>query len=382
LFYIARKGGMCVDRKSIAAKLDLTLTRLQNLQRPANEEEIAGSAPDGGKSVGLHRRDFGMENWDWPQGVGLYGMYRLWENSRRSEIWDYTAGWYERHISEELPARNINTTAPLLALSFMAGDLPGKYMDLCRDWADWLMDGLPRTKENGFQHTTTNNAALRTLNLNEQQLWVDTLFMACLFLANMGVVADNKRYRDEASYQFLLQTKYLYDKKERLFHHGWSFNENGNYGGVFWARGNCWYTAASMDYLEITGDMLDGSVREFLAGSYRAQVSRLAQLQDGSGLWHTVLDDPDSYTEVSGSAGFAYGILKGIRSGILPGSFMPVAERAIAAILENIDETGTVNNVSAGTAIGRDRDHYRNIIKAPMAYGQSLAILALSQAMI
>ena len=26
---------------------------------------------------GLIARDFGIEEWDWPQGVGLYGLYKL-----------------------------------------------------------------------------------------------------------------------------------------------------------------------------------------------------------------------------------------------------------------------------------------------------------------
>ena len=50
-------------------------------------------------------------------------------------------------------------------------------------------------------------------------------------------------------------------------------------------------------------------------------------------------------------------------------------------ILKNIDKDGTVLNVSGGTGMGYDADHYKNILIAPMAYGQSLTILALVEAL-
>ena len=115
--------------------------------------------------------------------------------------------------------------------------------------------------------------------------------------------------------------------------------------------------------------------------TYKAQVAALKKLQAPSGLWHTVLDDSTSYEEVSGSAAIACGILKGIRMGILDDSYLPCAERAINAILRNIDADGTVLNVSGGTGMGMNADHYKNILIAPMAYGQSLTILALAEAL-
>ena len=95
-----------------------------------------------------------------------------------------------------------------------------------------------------------------------------------------------------------------------------------------------------------------------------------------------MLNDPTSYVEVSGSAAIAAGILKGIRSGILSDSYLECAERAVCAIMNNIASDGTVLNVSGGTGMGLDANHYKNILIAPMAYGQSLVILALVEALI
>lgn len=107
----------------------------------------------------------------------------------------------------------------------------------------------------------------------------------------------------------------------------------------------------------------------------------LQKLQAEDGLWHTVLDDPTSYEEVSGSAAIAAGVLLGIRGGLLDASFTEMGRKAVAGIAANIDADGTVRNVSSGTAMGMGADHYRNISIMPMAYGQSLTSLALTEAL-
>lgn len=372
---------MELSKSLLDSKLKLVVERLKNLQRPENEATISQTMKDGGKSVGLFPRDFGMEPWDWPQGVGLYGLYNLYNINRDEANIDFIRAWYKRHFNEGLPVRNINTTIPLLTLTYIMEELGGNYESLCRDWADWVINSLPKTKENGFQHTTTQDASKGTINLNESQMWIDTLFMTVLFLARMGKVTGKNEYVSEAIHQYLIHIKYLYEKKTGLFYHGWSFNENSNFGGIFWCRGNSWYTASVMDLLEILGDKMDAGIKDFLINTYKAQVDALIELQAESGLWHTVLDDKDSYEEVSGTAGIAYGILKGVRLGILDKEYEDKAFKAIAAIIDNIDETGTVQKVSAGTGMGMDREHYRNIIVAPMAYGQSLTIMALAEAL-
>lgn len=365
----------------VQEKLYLVVERLKNLQRPENEDSIAQAMPDGGKSVGLYRRDFGMEPWDWPQGVGLYGMYNLFKLNGDSNIRDYIVKWYQNHIEKGLPVRNINTSAPMLTLSYIMGELGEEYKDAAKEWADWIINELPKTPENGFQHTTTDNAELGTINLNQDEVWIDTLFMAVMFLARMGEVTGELHYQNEALHQVLFHIKYLYEKRNGLFYHGYTFKENNNFGGIFWCRGNSWFTSACVDLIEIMGDKLDDGVKSFLIDTYKAQVKTLRKYQSEGGLWHTVIDDNTSYTEVSGSAGMAYGILKGIRLGILEPEYMDCALKAIGAIMQNVDEGGTVQNVSAGTGMGFDKDHYRNIIIAPMAYGQSLVIMALTEAL-
>lgn len=333
---------------------------------------------------GIIARDMGIEIWDWPQGVGLYGLEKLQNYFNDTRYDGFLDEWYKRNIREGLPSANINTTAPfltLVGLSERTGN--AEYKNMCLDRANWLLksSGLPKTKEGGFQHVVSAIGDSKGVSLNDGELWIDTLFMAVLFLNKMGQSEKNQEWISETIKQILIHIKYLFDKQTGLFYHGWSFIRNDNFGGIFWCRGNCWFTFGIVELIEIFGNSIDAGTRTYLEDTYRAQVNALIKLQGPSGLWHTVLDDPSSYEEVSGSAGFAAGILKGIKMGLLDNSFKEAAHKAIAAICEQIADNGTVQNVSAGTGMGHHAEHYKNITIAPMAYGQSLTLLALIEAL-
>lgn len=183
--------------------------------------------------------------WEWTQGVGLYGLWKLFERTKDGRYLATLREYYDARIADGLPGKNINTMAPVLALSYLyeyTGD--ETYGAVCKEWAQWVMDSLPKTKEGGFQHITSDT-------LNDGELWDDTLFMTVLVLANMGRILGRQDYTDEAVYQFLLHTKYLADKKTGLWYHGFTFHGNHNFAGAFWGRGNCWVTIAIPLLLEM-----------------------------------------------------------------------------------------------------------------------------------
>lgn len=200
--------------------------------------------------------------------------------------------------------------------------------------------------------------------------------MSVLFLANMGRILKNEQYAQEAEYQFLLHTKYLQSNQSGLLYHGWTFEGNHNFSNAFWARGNCWLTIAVPELIRITG--CEGAVKRYLVSTLNRQVDALGKLQDPNGMWHTLLDDPASYTESSATAGIGYGVLKAVEAGLVPKERMALAQRALEPILRNIDGNGIVNQVSYGTPMGREsREFYKGIEFCPMPYGQALATLFL-----
>jgi unsaturated rhamnogalacturonyl hydrolase len=312
-----------------------------------------------------------MDLWEWPQGVALYGLLKNYENSKDENYINYLISWYENMLSQELPEKNVNTMAPFLTLAHIYELTKNeKYLEYCTEWAEWIMHEMPRTEEGGLQHITTHL-------VNEGQLWDDTLFMTVLFLAKMGKVLGNEDYINESIKQFLLHIKYLFDPRTGLWFHGWTFLERNHFGDVFWGRGNCWFTAGAVEFIEILE--LECALKDYIIDTLEAQVKKLVELQSEGGMWHTVLDDSTSYVETSATAGFAFGILKAVRKGYISDKYLPAAQKAVNAVLKAIKEDGTVEGVSYGTAIGMDKNHYKNIEICPTAYGQALSILLLTE---
>src|SRR5699024_5443659 len=98
--------------------------------------------------------------------------------------------------------------------------------------------------------------------------------------------------------------------------------------------------------------------------------------------WHTVLDDETSYLEASATAGFTYGILKAIHKRYVGKEYEATVEKAIKALLNEIDENGTVQNVSIGTGMGDTIDFYKEIGITAMPYCQSLTVLAFAELLV
>lgn len=319
-----------------------------------------------------------IDCWEWPQGIGLYGLYKYYKSSNDKEILDFLIRWYDERIKEGILEKNVNTTAPMLTLTYIY-EITQKeeYLELIKEWTGWIMDekGLIRTGDGCFQHMITRNP-------NQGEILIDTLFMTVLFLARAGVILGRKDCIDEANYQFLQHIKYLLNKQEGMFYHGFNFDRNNNYGEIMWGRGNCWYTVAIMDYLEMVET--DEALKRHFVTVFRNQTEALKKYADrDSGLWHTVINDPESYIEISASCGFLCGILHGIRNGYLDqAEYGAVVEKALGSLPAYIGEDGEVKNVSYGTPIGENADFYKKIICCPMTYGQALAIMALQEAML
>jgi unsaturated rhamnogalacturonyl hydrolase len=311
--------------------------------------------------------------WEWTQGVGLFGLWKLFEESRDEAYLDILTRYYDEQIAQGLPSKNINTVAPLLALAHLYEYTQNEgYLSVCKEWASWIIEELPRTKEGGFQHITSDT-------LNDGEIWDDTLFMTVLFLAKMGRILAKKAYIEEAEYQFLIHTKYLADKKSGLWYHGWTFKGSHNFVEALWGRGNCWITMAIPEFIEMTE--VGASTKRFLVEALERQIESLEKYQDQEGMWHTLIDDESSYIEASATSGFAYGILKAVEMKLVDEKYKACALKALTPILDLIDDKGIVHQVSYGTAMGREsKQFYKEIPIQSMPYGQALAILFLMQA--
>lgn len=350
-----------VERSDLERTLDHLGAAMTRLDKASFQEQYPSSLVE-------------MDTWEWPQGIGLYGLWKRYERTRDPAVLAYLEEWFDRKFQPGAPPveRNVNTTSPMLTLACLYGETKEpEYLKRIVDWVSWMEHGLIRAGDDAFQHMITRNP-------NPGQILIDTIFMALLFLAKASTLLDRPELGCEVEYQLLVHAKYLLDKQSGLFFHGWDFAARYNYGGVLWARGNAWYSAGLMELLDM--DFLSPSIRRYLLGLYRNQAVALLRLQDDSGLWHTILDDPTSYLEASASAGFLYGLARGARGGLLDLSeYRPALERAVEGLLALVNEEGLLGQVSYGTPVGDDAEFYKRIPIHPMTYGQALAVLAFQE---
>lgn len=311
-----------------------------------------------------------LVRWDWTHGVALFALYKYYASTKDSRVLAEITNWFEERLACELPPVNVNTVCPMLTLACICEIQPSeKYLNIISQWAGYVMTQLPRTEENGIQH---GHAELE----NKGHLWDDTLFMTVLFLAKAGELLNKPKYIAEAEYQFLLHAKYLTHKQSGLWYHGWTFEGSHNFAKALWGRGNCWITVFVPEF---TAMNISEAVKKSAQAALYRQVSALKKLQNENGMWHTLLNDETSYCEASCTAGFCAGIFAGIKANILSKDYLPCAQKAQQAVLNNVSCEGELMQVSYGTNIGYSLQDYKDIPLRKMHYGQALALLAVLQ---
>ena len=317
----------------------------------------------------------GWNDWEWTHGIGLYGIWKYYELTGDAECLAIIETWFRDRFAEGHKGKNINTMAVFLTLAHVYEKTGNAtYLPWLDSWAEWAYHDLPRTKYGGMQHITY-------LEVNDQQLWDDTLMMTVLPLAKIGLVLNRPHYVAEAKRQFLLHLQYLFDANSGLFFHGWTFADGGhNFARARWARGNSWLTIAIPEFIELLDLAAEDPLCSHLINTLDAQCEALVPLQAENGLWRTLLDIPEaegSYLEASATAGFAYGMLKGQRKKYIGQGYEEVAIKALKAVLESITPEGELLRTSFGTGMGHDLQHYKDIAQTSMPYGQAMAMMAL-----
>lgn len=298
-----------------------------------------------------------INHFDWVPGVGLFGIYNAYEETKDKKYLDFLISWADAHIDEAYDMQTVNSTAPLLTIKKLY-DITGneKYLKVCTDVAENLITTAPLTSYGGLEHTVTEDGADF-----HGQVWADTLFMAGLFLLEMG----EKKYVDFAANQFLIHHRKL-RADDGLYYHG--FNGKDHMSAVKWGRANAWIVYSSAALLEKTDN---DEIKKYLVD----HINALRKVQRKNGGFGTILDEDASYDELSATAGIIAGIKKAVSIGAVDSSYADMCDTAV--ITDNINEKGELEKVSTGTPVMPDKGAYMNIPLCPTLYGQGLAILAL-----
>ena len=310
--------------------------------------------------------------WDWPCGVAYYGIARAYEATKKADYLEGLRAGVDERIKLGLPAWTVNTCAMgHCLLTLYACTEEKRYLELVHSKLDYLRNKAIRFGDGVLQHTVS------TANDFPEQAWADTLFMAGYFMLRAGVQLEDEALVNDALNQYYWHVEYLQDHDASLWYHAYNNVEKGHMSGFFWGRANAWaaYTMSRVrmvlpqPYLYPPYMHVDCSLRD--------QLAALKKLQRDDGLWGTLLNDGESYGEVSATAGIGAAMI--VNNNPLHTGY---AQKALDGVLDNIAPDGRVMNVSGGTAVMRDKDGYRSIPKVwAQGWGQGLALAQLTAAL-
>lgn len=321
------------------------------------------------------RKTMNMDlTWDWPCGVAYYGISEAYEKTGKEEYLTLLRDRVDELIDLGLPkVWTVNACAMGHCLiTLYNATKEQKYYDILMSKMAYLTRDALRFGDHVLQHTVS------AANDFPEQAWCDTLFMAAFLMLRVGVMNKDEDMIDDALNQYYWHIKYLQNPDSGFYYHGYDNIAGGHMSGIYWGRANAW---AAFTMAQVGGVLPECYLYPRymdVAGSLNEQLAALKTVQTQDGLWRTVLDDADSYEEISASAGIAAAML--LRGNPLHSKYINKSiNKSIKGFLANVGKEGKVMNVSAGTAVMRDKEGYKGISRDWIqGWGQGLMLAFLS----
>jgi rhamnogalacturonyl hydrolase YesR len=180
-------------------------------------------------------------------------------------------------------------------------------------------------------------------------MWIDDMYMITIVQAWAYRTTGDRKYIDRAAHEMV---KYL-DELQRpngLFYHAPDVP-------YYWGRGDGWMAVGLTEVLKALPK--DSPYYKRIMKGYRKMMKSLLRYRNDEGLWNQLIDQPDFWTETSGSAMFTYAFIRGVKEGWLPAkTYAPAARKAWLALIPYINSNNDVTNICVGTGKKNDFNYY------------------------
>lgn len=272
----------------------------------------------------------GMQRFNWEQGTVAQallemGEYDLVVSFARGAIMRQEKGRFSV-IAGNNP---INDCSSIGEAVLFAGKLTGD--PVFRKGADEMLEVIKNTTHKN------NEGIIYHTQEPEKFIMSDAFYMLPPFLAAAGEY-------DEGLKQIEGYRKYLYNEKERLYSHMWNGPDKKFAREDFWGVGNGWAAAGLTRVIKLLPEnRMEDKKRLILY--VKEVVDGCLKYLRADGLFHNVVNKPDTFVEVNLSQMISYTIFRGIAAGYIESSYLEKAEKMRKAANEHVDNLGYVQNV-------------------------------------
>lgn len=194
--------------------------------------------------------------------------------------------------------------------------------------------GQPRTSTGNFWHKL----------IYPNQVWLDGLYMAQPFYMQYELTYNDGKNCLDSYQQFLTVYDRMRDTRNGLYYHAYDDSRESFWcdkvtglSSNFWLRALGWYAMALIDTIEIMPVSM-AEEKNKLRKIYQELIASMLPYQDEeTGMWYQVVNRggiSPNYLETSGSAIYAYAIMKSVRLGLLEPSYFDYGKKAFHGVCE------------------------------------------------
>jgi rhamnogalacturonyl hydrolase YesR len=199
---------------------------------------------------------------------------------------------------------------------------------------NWIRKAAPRNPDGVLYHV-----------FHAPEMWSDGFYAAPPFLAAMG-------YHMEALAQIEGYRQRLWNPDKKLLAHIWDDQKQQLKDAAFWGGGNGWAAAGlARVWRALPAEPLHD--RQRVADFAREIIDGCLQHQRPDGLFHNVIDRPETFVETNLAQMLAFAIYDGISAGWLPAGYWAHADSMRAAARLKMDADGYIQDACGAPGFDR-----------------------------
>lgn len=205
------------------------------------------------------------------------------------------------------------------------------------------------------------------------RFWVDDMYMVGSLQVQAYKSTKDEVYLDRAASLVKVYCDSL-QRDNGLFHHRKD-------APFYWGRGNGWAAAAMTEVLLVLPESHEHYAS--ILKAYQKMMETLLSFQGQDGMWHQLIDYPDSYAETSSTGMFIYAMASGVDRGWLPeNEYKGNVIKGWEALAGYVNKKGKTRNVCIATNAKNSERHYLKRWKITGDYHGQAAVLWAATAMV